>query len=591
MIALGDIDRSIPFFWPDNVYLAKDQKAYDGYFYFNLALDPLDRRGVGQALDQHPAYRHVRIGYPLLAKLVALGQDRLIPWSLWLVNLLAIVMTSVAIGLFAQRNERSGWWGGLWPLAPGLCLALFYDLAEPTWLLFISLGLIACIEQKYLKAACWLSLAMLTRETTLVIIFGLLLQRRIITSEGSVKAPRAWVWGPLGVFALAQLAVKLHYGAFSFQGGQGNLANPTSWLDPLITGAVAGLWAPGAIITLTAFTLAISGFALGAWAFIRRSPLGAALATYSLFTLLMSQYVWGDLVSLGRNVAAPITLMILLLALRKPVENSNEARPVFQKLVLLSLMLLCLLNIWSVISFFGLNWPKTDRCEFISTSELSNEALGNFNPDLLEVVIIPEGLEGQPTFIIDRTEVTNRRYRQYLEARSNLKSSTYAEEMIFDDRFADHPVTQVDYFQARNYCRHLGGDLPTERQWERAAGYPDGRTYPWGDQKAQGQINGCDAFCYSYWRDSSYNDGFARLAPVGSFPDGKSLLGLVDLAGNAWEWTRTPITEKTGKARLYVLKGGAFSSMADDFRIRNQGAVFPKNHGDNIGFRCIYNIN
>ena len=151
----------------------------------------------------------------------------------------------------------------------------------------------------------------------------------------------------------------------------------------------------------------------------------------------------------------------------------------------------------------------------------------------------------------------------------------------------DHPVVNVSWLDAAEYAAWAGVGLPTEAQWEKAARGPDGRLYPWG----------------STWDPArcAHSVGSARstTAPGGSFPSGASPYGVLDLAGNVWQWCadwydesyarsapgRNPDGAVSGDRR--VLRGGSWNdTMPFIFRSAMRFRYTPSGRFISFGFRC-----
>jgi formylglycine-generating enzyme len=142
-----------------------------------------------------------------------------------------------------------------------------------------------------------------------------------------------------------------------------------------------------------------------------------------------------------------------------------------------------------------------------------------------------------PPFELSRTEVTVQQYHQCVEAGACAAPQLDDEACNWNlpDR-DNHPINCLDWQRARDFCAWAGGRLPSESEWEYAA-RSEGRDsdYPWGDQQAtclRSVMDGQGA------QESGYGCGNLGTWPVCSKPQGDSLQGLCDLAGNVAEWVQ-----------------------------------------------------
>ena len=200
---------------------------------------------------------------------------------------------------------------------------------------------------------------------------------------------------------------------------------------------------------------------------------------------------------------------------------------------------------------------------------------------------------------LGKTEVTVKQFRAFV---TETKYDTEAEKNWKNPGFShgdNHPVIYVSWNDSVKYCQWLSKTkgltftLPTESQWEKGARGSDSRKYPWGshDPYYNGKY-------YANYNPGKYDeDGFSYTAPVGSYPQGASPYGLLDMAGNVWEWgndwydggyyksslSNNPTGPMSGSYRVF--RGGSwihygwFCRSADRFR------VDPAFRYNNSGFR------
>jgi formylglycine-generating enzyme required for sulfatase activity len=236
----------------------------------------------------------------------------------------------------------------------------------------------------------------------------------------------------------------------------------------------------------------------------------------------------------------------------------------------------------------------------------SSESVTNEEPISDEMVTIPAGpfvrgtlsggFDEQPqrtielqTFSIDRFEVTNHQYQQFVLATGHRKAgppSRYAKS-IGKMRGTNQPAVYVSWDDANEYCRWKGKRLPTEAEWEKAMRGTDGRLWPWGNQEKPNGAN---------W--ARVQDGHDVSARVGSFPADTSPYGVMDGAGNVMEWVgdwyqegyykespdKDPPSPEFGTFR--VMRGGGYTTTGGDVRITSRSKMVPDFRDETIGFRC-----
>jgi formylglycine-generating enzyme required for sulfatase activity len=176
-------------------------------------------------------------------------------------------------------------------------------------------------------------------------------------------------------------------------------------------------------------------------------------------------------------------------------------------------------------------------------------------------------------FWIDRTEVTNEQYCRFLNDRGNqttdgiqwLEPGAGSRGVVYGKieevggkyrpqaGFEWYPVIEVSWYGAAAYCSWVGGRLPTEAEWEFAARGPQGFVHPWGNAFDGTRLNYRDSsFTFErFERDTEYNDGSPQWTRVGTYPDGASWCGALDMTGNVWEWV-----SDWWSANSYAVSGG-----------------------------------
>jgi formylglycine-generating enzyme required for sulfatase activity len=188
-------------------------------------------------------------------------------------------------------------------------------------------------------------------------------------------------------------------------------------------------------------------------------------------------------------------------------------------------------------------------------------------------------------FWIDRTEVTNEKYKLCADkggCQALIKNSSATRELYFNNpQYSNYPVVYVSWGEARVYCKWAGRRLPTEAEWEKAARGTDGRNYPWGNNAPDSSL---------------LNFNSTDTTPVGSYPQGASAYGGLDMVGNVWEWVSSLYwsypydagdgRENPNSTSMRVVRGGSWANTDTYVDAAFRGRFAPTIQLSGVGFRC-----
>lgn len=185
-----------------------------------------------------------------------------------------------------------------------------------------------------------------------------------------------------------------------------------------------------------------------------------------------------------------------------------------------------------------------------------------------------------PDLYFAQYPVTNKQYRRFIEALPEERREEFRNYVQDDRRFSgdDQPVVGVSWYAAKAYCEWLTKNskyefifrLPTEKEWEWAAGGGN-RKYPWGNEEPDETR-------------ANYGGNVGQTTPVGAYPAGATPEGLMDMAGNVWEWMENWY-DKDEDVR--ALRGGSWSSPAENLPCAARYLYFPDYLWVVYGFRVV----
>ncbi|MDE0015681.1 MAG: SUMF1/EgtB/PvdO family nonheme iron enzyme [Candidatus Poribacteria bacterium] len=205
-------------------------------------------------------------------------------------------------------------------------------------------------------------------------------------------------------------------------------------------------------------------------------------------------------------------------------------------------------------------------------------------------------------FYIDKHEVTNAQFEEFILADGYNKRKYWTEAgwaFIQKERFfyiypgketyriegplgfgensvstaPDHPVIGVSWYEAAAYAKWAGKRLPTEAEWEKTARGTNARTYPWGNAFDFAKLN--------------YFPHHEKLSPVGSFPEGASPYGVMDMAGSVAEWC----ADDASGDEIKAIRGGGWNAIRLQLRCTHRETQPPTYRHYTVGFRCTKSAN
>lgn len=181
-------------------------------------------------------------------------------------------------------------------------------------------------------------------------------------------------------------------------------------------------------------------------------------------------------------------------------------------------------------------------------------------------------------FYIDRYEVTNAQYKEFIDATGHLSPRHWVGGLYEDGKGA-HPVIKISWFDASAYAIWAGKRLPTEEEWEKAARGQDGRVYPWGSEFDPAKSGTAETTLRTHFTIMELSN-FA--APINAFKGDRSPYGVIGMTGNVMEWTESWYD----KGVSWVIKGGAWVHLGPRARSAARVGADPESISHILGFRC-----
>ena len=229
------------------------------------------------------------------------------------------------------------------------------------------------------------------------------------------------------------------------------------------------------------------------------------------------------------------------------------------------------------------------------------------------------------SFLIDKNLVTVEDFRNFVSSSNYItEAEKFGNAIVFDDSInswqlvdganwkyplgdlkkmalPNHPVTQVSWNDALEYCKSCDKTLPSEVQWEFAAserGQKKDQLYYWGNNFLVNNNYMCNTWSSGYPNTIGYKDGYKYTSPISHYK--ANSLGVFDMAGNVWEWCYNWHLPYEGNSQIFpdelkgkAQRGGSFlcnPNYCHGFRLSARSATSPESSLFHVGFRCLKNL-
>jgi len=229
------------------------------------------------------------------------------------------------------------------------------------------------------------------------------------------------------------------------------------------------------------------------------------------------------------------------------------------------------------------------------------------------------------SFLIDKNLVTVEDFRNFVNSSNYItEAEKFGNAIVFDDSInswqlvdganwkyplgdlkkmalPNHPVTQVSWNDALEYCKSCDKTLPSEVQWEFAAserGQKKDQIYYWGNNFLVNNNYMCNTWSSGYPNTIGYKDGYKYTSPISHYK--ANSLGVFDMAGNVWEWCYNWHLPYEGNSQIFpdelkgkAQRGGSFlcnPNYCHGFRLSARSATSPESSLFHVGFRCVKNL-